>query len=204
VSDWQVGGIGNYVTGGPVSFTTAYTATTNLNTFTSSAAARPVLLGAQPSGKIQKVPSGVTYFNGYTTVPDPTFGQFAPNCVVSSTACNSLSAGLTNRALADPNGNIIMVNPTGGTKGNVQQNSLRGPGALYLDMNMVKRIRVDESKNLELRVDVVNVLNHPNFSDPTASIESTNFGNITSLRSGVNTGGNGGMRSFILNTRFNF
>jgi hypothetical protein len=205
VSDWQVGGIGNYVTGGPVSFTTAYT-TGNLNTFSSNEASRPVLVGKQPSGSLTKTPAGVTYFNGYTTIPDPTFAQISPSCV-ATTACNGLVAGLSNRALVDPNGNVIMVNPGPGTKGTVQQNSYRGLGALYFDMNMVKRIRVDENKNVELRVDVVNVLNHPNFSDPTSntsSIESTSFGQITTLRSGVNTGGNGGMRSFILNTRFNF
>ncbi|HEY2379786.1 MAG TPA: carboxypeptidase regulatory-like domain-containing protein [Terriglobia bacterium] len=197
VSDWQVGGIGNYVTGGPVSFTTS------VDPFSSNEAGRPVLVGANPAGSLKKIASGVTYFNGYSTIPDPTFAQVTPGCV-ATTACNGLVAGLSNRAVVDPNGNVLMVNPAPGTKGNVQQNSLRGPGALYLDMNMKKSIRVAESKNIELRVDIVNVLNHPNFSDPTASIESTSFGNITSLRSGLNTGGNGGMRSFILNTRFNF
>jgi hypothetical protein len=209
VSQWQVGGIANYVTGGPISFTTAYTSTTNLNTFSSNEAGRPVLIGAQPSGGLKKTPGGVTYFNGYKTNPDPTFTQISPNCAPPNptTACNGLFNGYSNRALQDPNGNVVMVNPQPGTKGTVQQNSVRGPGALYFDMNMVKRVKVAESKNLELRVDIVNVLNHPNFSDPSTAnmgINSTTFGQITSLRSGVNTGGNGGMRSFILNTRFNF
>ena len=35
-------------------------------------------------------------------------------------------------------------------------------------------------------------------------INSTSFGQITSLASGLNTGGNGGMRSFIINSRLNF
>jgi len=30
------------------------------------------------------------------------------------------------------------------------------------------------------------------------------FGRITALASGLNTGGNGGMRSFVINTRLNF
>jgi hypothetical protein len=198
VSQWQVGGIANYVTGAPLSFTTG------LGTISSNELnARPNLVGAQPSGSIKKLPGSVTYFNGYTTIPDPQFAQTAPNCA-ASTACNGLALGLSNRALVDPNANVVMTNPLGGTKGNLYQNTLRGPGALYFDMNMVKRVKVAESKNLELRVDIVNVLNHPNFSDPTTSIESTSFGTISSLRSGLNTGGNGGMRSFILNTRFNF
>jgi hypothetical protein len=197
VSDWQMGGIANYVTGGPLSFTSS------IHPFSSNETGRPNLVGAAPGGSLKKLPNGPTYFNGYTTIPDPAYAQAAPNCATNAT-CNGLASGLTNRALVDPNNNVIMTNPAPGTKGNLFQNTLRGPGALYFDMNMVKRIRVDESKNVELRVDIVNVLNHPNFADPTTSIESTTFGSISSLRSGLNTGGNGGMRSFILNTRFNF
>jgi hypothetical protein len=197
VSQWQVGGIANYVTGAPLSFSSTVTP------FSSNEFGRPVIVGATPSGSLQKLSNVVSYFNGYTTIPDPTFSQVSPNCA-NSANCNGLALGLSNRALVDPNGNVVMVNPQPGTKGNIQQNSLRGPGALYFDMNMVKRVPVAESKTLELRVDIVNVLNHPNFADPTTSIESTTFGNITALRSGLNTGGNGGMRSFILNTRINF
>jgi hypothetical protein len=203
VSQWQIGGIANYVTGAPISFTTG------VNPFSSNETGRPNLVGPQPKGSVTKTANGVFYFNGYSTIPDPAFAAAAPNCVASG-SCNNLNLGLSNRALVDPNGNVVMTNPLGGTKGNLQQNSVRGPGALYFDMNMVKRVKVAESKSLELRVDLVNVLNHPNFSDPATtpvnnmSIESTTFGSITSLRSGLNTGGNGGMRSFILNTRFNF
>jgi hypothetical protein len=202
VSQWQVGGIANYVTGGPLSFTP-----NGITPFSSNETGRPNLVGPAPKGSITKTANGVFYFNNYTTVPDPAFAQVNPNCAATA-ACNGLALGLTNRAVVDPNNNVIMTNPLGGTKGNLQQNTVRGPGALYFDMNMVKRVKVAESKNLELRVDIVNVLNHPNFSDPGAttgmSINSTSFGSITSLRSGLNTGGNGGMRSFILNTRFNF
>ncbi|HLH32973.1 MAG TPA: carboxypeptidase regulatory-like domain-containing protein [Terriglobia bacterium] len=199
VSGWQAGGIANYVTGAPLSYTTS------VQTFSGNLgeAGRPNLVGAAPAGSLAKLPTQVTYFKGYNTIPDPGFAQTAPACATTA-ACNGLALGLTNRALVDPNGNVVMTNPLGGTKGNLFQNTLRGPGALYFDMNMVKRIQIQERRNLELRVDIVNVLNHPNFGDPTTSIESTSFGNIGSLRSGLNTGGNGGMRSFILNTRLNF
>jgi hypothetical protein len=222
VGQWQIGGIANYVTGAPLSFTTGVNPFSN----TTTEAGRPNLVGPMPKGSVAKTPNGVFYFNNYTTggIPgsslpngDPAFAQAAPNCVptqpITPTTpgpCNNLALGLSNRALLDPNGNVVMTNPLGGTKGNLQQNSVRGPGALYFDMNMVKRVRVSESKNIELRVDIVNVLNHPNFSDPATtptnnmSLASTTFGSITQLRSGLNTGGNGGMRSFILNTRFNF
>src|SRR5262249_31636120 len=149
VSDWQMGGIANYVTGAPLSFTTG------VHPFSNNETGRPNLVGAAPSGSVAKLANGVTYFNGYNTILDPTYGQVAPNCTLAS-QCNGLSNGLTNRAFVDPKGNLIMTNPLPGTKGNLFQNTLRGPGALYFDMNMVKRIRVDENKNVELRVDIVN------------------------------------------------
>lgn len=195
VGGWQAGGIANYVTGGPLSFTASP------HPFSSNETGRPnVVSNAIPGGSLVKLPGSVTYFNNYATLPDTS----GPACLPAGTQCTSLAAGLTNRMLVDPNGNPILANPAPGTKGNLFQNTLRGPGALYFDMNMVKRIQIKEAKNLELRVDIVNVLNHPNFGDPTTSIDSTTFGSISSLRSGLNTGGNGGMRSFILNTRLNF
>jgi hypothetical protein len=76
---------------------------------------------------------------------------------------------------------------------------------MYFDMDLIKRIRLTETKNLEFRLDAINILNHPNFAAPTSSINgNNNFGRITSLLSGVNLGGNGGMRSFIVNARVNF
>jgi hypothetical protein len=73
-------------------------------------------------------------------------------------------------------------------------------------MNMVKRFRITETKSFEFRVSAVNIMNHPVFAAPTASINSTSFGQITSLAAtgGVNTGGNGGMRSFVIDSRINF
>jgi hypothetical protein len=71
-------------------------------------------------------------------------------------------------------------------------------------MNLVKRFRISEGKTFEFRIDAVNIFNHPNFGVPQMNIDSTGFGQITSLASGLNTGGNGGMRSFIINSRLNF
>ena len=52
-------------------------------------------------------------------------------------------------------------------------------------------------------------IQHGATSVPTALFfsfddNSTTFGQITSTASGVNTGGNGGMRSFVIDSRINF
>jgi hypothetical protein len=46
-------------------------------------------------------------------------------------------------------------------------------------MTMTKRIRIDESREFSLRVDAVNVLNHPTFANPNTNINNNAFGRIT-------------------------
>ena len=53
-----------------------------------------------------------------------------------------------------------------------------GPGRISLDANLVKRIKVDETKSVEIRLDAINIMNYPSFGNPTASINSTLFGRI--------------------------
>jgi len=195
VGQWQLGGILNVNSGAPLSLTTAVTTISNL-------AAKPVVVGALPKGKIQKVANGVTFFDpAYTVITDPTFAQISPTCAASTTACNGLYSAYTNKAIQAPDGKIILINPLPGQTGNLAQNSLRGPGSFYFDMNIIKRFKIDEKKEFELRVDAINVLNKANFAAPQGSINSTNFGRITALQTELV--GNG-MRSFIVNTRVNF
>ena len=135
---------------------------------------------------------------------DPTFASVSPACAASANACNTLAAGYSNKAIVDSKGNIILVNPGPGQVGNLGYTTFRGPGLMNFDMNLLKRFNITETKQFEVRLDAVNVLNHPNFAAPTVNINDTNFGTISNLASGANIGGNGGMRSFILNTRINF
>jgi hypothetical protein len=46
-------------------------------------------------------------------------------------------------------------------------------------VNLLKRVRIDERKVFEVRVDVVNVLNTPRWNDPVTDINSLNFGRTT-------------------------
>jgi len=47
-----------------------------------------------------------------------------------------------------------------------------------LDSTIVKKLRFTERIGGELRVDVFNILNHPNFSNPNTSVTNPNFGVI--------------------------
>ncbi len=198
VGKWQLGGIFNFLTGPPL------TLTTGVNTITNQGA-NPSLVGSIPSdfGKITKGPNGINYFDGYTAPRDPGYAAVAPTCADAS--CNTLRTGYTNKAIMGPNGNIILVNPQPGQPGTLGYTTVRGPNAMFFDMDMVKRFKITETKQFEFRIDAVNILNHPNFAAPSVNINNTDFGVISSLlNSANNLGGNGGMRSFVFNTRINF
>jgi hypothetical protein len=69
--------------------------------------------------------------------------------------------------------------PQPGQLGQLGQTILFGPGRLIVDMSLLKRVRIGERKNFELRWEVFNVLNRANFAAPVLSITSSNFGQIT-------------------------
>ena len=48
------------------------------------------------------------------------------------------------------------------------------------DANLLKTIKIAESKTLTLRVDARNVFNHPTPADPNLNINSLTFGEINS------------------------
>jgi hypothetical protein len=52
----------------------------------------------------------------------------------------------------------------------------RGPGEFGLDTNVTKKFFVHEKMNFEFGAQLYNTLNHPNFSNPTASITSGSLG----------------------------
>ncbi|CDM64869.1 TonB-dependent receptor [Pyrinomonas methylaliphatogenes] len=66
--------------------------------------------------------------------------------------------------------------PPAGELGNTGRNFFTGPPLFQLDMVLGKRIRFDEVRNLELRVEAQNVTNTPSFDLPNAVISSPSFG----------------------------
>ena len=69
--------------------------------------------------------------------------------------------------------------PAQGTFGNEPRNILRGPGFWNWDMSLRKDIRTLEKHMLQFRFEMFNILNHPNWSNPTTDPTSANFGTIT-------------------------
>jgi len=83
--------------------------------------------------------------------------------------------------------------PTESRQGNLPRNSLRGFSVQQVDLSMRRQFAIADSVSLQLRWDVFNVFNRPNFADYTASLTSSQFGVSTQLvGQSLGTGGASG------------
>lgn len=180
---WQLGANLNLSSGQPLTITSS---TSSIHQGTIDT---PVIVGNFPksSGKVTRVSNGVIYFDGIQQVVDPARAGVTP--------LQSTQTGFSNRAIADAQGNLLLVNQAPGQFGTLGQRWVEGPGYVGLDVNMIKRVRIDERREFEFRLDAINLLNRPNFGNPTLDINNTSFGRITTAT---------GARSFVVNARVNF
>jgi hypothetical protein len=91
-----------------------------------------------------------------------------------------------------------LVNPTTNTVGNAGRNTIQGPSTTRLDATLAKNIRFSESKSLQLRWEVFNVLNHTNFT----TFSSLN--NTSAVVGQINIGAARDPRTMQLAAKFNF
>lgn len=183
VERWQFGGILSLTSGAPLTVTAPISTISQL-----TAVSTPNIVGDFPksSGQVTRVANGVVYFPGIQQITDPSASGVS--------ALNALSGSFSNRAITDGQG-LLLVNPAPGQLGNMGLRWIEGSGFVGLDMNLIKRVRVTESKEFEVRVDATNVLNHPNFGTPDLNINSASFGRITTAT---------GNRRFTVNARLSF
>jgi hypothetical protein len=67
------------------------------------------------------------------------------------------------------------------TYGNAGRNILHGPHLFATDLSFFKNFPIKERARFQLRVEMFNAFNSPQFSNPAANIQTTaTFGNITS------------------------
>jgi len=63
--------------------------------------------------------------------------------------------------------------------GTASRNSARGPDYAQADVSFFKNTHITERFNTQLRADVFNIFNHPNFSNPDGNLSDANFGQST-------------------------
>ena len=94
---------------------------------------------------------------------------------------------LTGQVIPSSNGTAV-AGATGTDFGNLGRNVLRGPSQTNLDVSVIKRFPVRESKSLELRAEIFNLLNQVNLANPIsnlAAVPSTSINPITGQITGT-------------------
>ena len=94
------------------------------------------------------------------------------------------------------------VLPPAGTYGNAGRNILIGPGSAIVDVSVFKTTRLTEGRNLQLRAEIFNVLNHTNFGIPFP-IMLTSTG-ATAAAAGIITTTAATSRQIQLGAKLNF
>lgn len=108
------------------------------------------------------------------------------------------------------------VSPGGGNRGNLGRNALRGFDAKQIDMTLRRDFKIRENMGIQLRGEVFNIFNMPNFGSFNKQVNGADFGLSTQMLgrslSNANAGGSGlnsafqigGPRSIQLSARFYF
>jgi hypothetical protein len=186
IGGWQLGAITLMYSGQPLSITAQNTIN---NTSGSSAAFTAQLVGPLPADGVTKTGNGIVYFGSLTQILDPSTANIA------NTSVRALS---TLRAIANSSGQPIFVNPLPGVMGELANGTYRGPGSKTLNLNIIKRIRINERFSAQIGATAENLTNTPIFGNPATNINSTTFGRITTV-AGLNPS-----RLIVLQARFNF
>jgi len=93
---------------------------------------------------------------------------------------------------------LAYATPATNTFGSNGRNTLRGPDLVTFDLSLAKTFKIPkwESAGLQLRMDANNILNHPGFSEPNASLSAA------ALASGVANPAIGQITSTTVNGRY--
>jgi hypothetical protein len=129
----------------------------------------------------------------FVKVPDPQCGTVtaldglnlngaAPRCTLVGLA-RVVPAGTPGAfTLADGTGRsatMVLQNAKPGTVGNLGANTVIGLGSFRFDTSLSKTFRITEGKNLQVRFDAQNVMNHPQPANPNFAVNNnTPFGQI--------------------------
>ncbi len=94
--------------------------------------------------------------------------------------------------------------------GNIASNSFRGPGYFDMDVTVERAFAIKEKYKFMVGIQTYNVLNHANFANPSGSLTSGSFGQITSTLGpptsiyGTSQGSSVSGRVAVLTGRFTF
>jgi hypothetical protein len=120
------------------------------------------------------IPSGIPFFLSGTPPPGDPNGPGDPAFAINNPLCSSQAntPGLQASLLqfgCYAKGRSAMIPPVLGTFGTMGRNLFRGPSFHNWDFSLVKDTRLTERVRMQIRAEFFNILNHPQFANPTAS-----------------------------------
>ena len=132
--------------------------------------ANPVLSGWQLNG-ILSYHTGYAFSPSIQTINWSRSGNISTNAedrpnVKPGTDPKKIITGNPNQWF-DPNAFEL---PLQGTFGNTPRNYLRGPNFINVDMSLVKNQALNGNNRVQIRLEVFNILNRPNFATPTRPV----------------------------------
>jgi hypothetical protein len=125
--------------------------------------------------------SGVfRYYSGnYFTVGSPTTNANCASCSVTSEIVGApVYPGLYGPGQLYLSQSAFAQEPIG-TRGNSGRDNVLGPGQTVYDGNIVRKFHIKEKATAEFRFEATNVTNHPHWGNPSATVNSATFGQIT-------------------------
>jgi hypothetical protein len=161
IGGWSTGAIFGLQSGAPFSILSGY-GTLNRANRSASNTATTLLNGSQLD---QIVKFEMTGNGPYILVPS---------------ALNPADGTGTNNVGQAPYPGQVFYNPVAGTVGALQVRQFSGPWSFNLDASIQKNIPINEKHSIEIRLEGVNVLNHPSFYVGDQNINANTFGVIGS------------------------
>jgi hypothetical protein len=143
------------------------------------------------------LPVNITISRKASALPDGNTSSQRPNLVpgVSIYAANQTINNWFNPA--------AFATPANGTWGNLGRYIANGPSNYEFDTSLQKRFRLTEKLGLNFRAAAYNLLNHPQYANPSGNLSSASFGRITStLNSGAVGSGAPRRVEFMLRAEF--
>jgi len=123
---------------------------------------------------------------GTDTANTASSGTYRPNLLKTPTAdCGRGHLVGCIDASAFTIGDLYPANPNNYAYGNAGRNILRGPGAEEVNFSLAKNFPIRERVRFQFRFETFNLFNHANFGNPSSTINTSTFGNITGLASGT-------------------
>lgn len=184
---WRASTVVTFQSGRPVSTST----TDSLASFTGTSDRAFVVAGVSPTARID----GNTGLKTHT-----------PQDWFNTAAFRSNDPGNGTNYTSDSAAGYVYNYGTAGF------DDIRGPGLEDVDFSLIKQVKIGDRNSVEFRADAFNILNHPNFTNPSAAFGGTTGSGITPGTTSVITStvnstvptATGGPRQLQLGLRYAF